>query len=188
MNGRTIGLVWTIAAAGILAGIGGGMAGAQRLLDKDQVALLPEKTSAAMAACGVHTVSLHVKAAKAVRGAGFPIIEAPPAGKALVYLVTDYGDSTTLRVGADGRWVGALKGGMHLSFAVYPGVRHLCIRTQNNADLGADEEWLALLRLDAVAGKTYYVAPRARGLLTVDEDEGQMLVQTTDQAVWRVDR
>jgi len=39
-----------------------------------------------------------------------------------------------------------------------------------------------------VAGKTYYVAPRARGLLMVDEDEGQMLVQSTEQAVWRVDR
>lgn len=129
-----------------------------------------------------------MKAAKVSKGADFPVIETPPAGKALVYLVTDDVDSSTLRVGADGQWVGALTGYTHLSFAVDPGVRHLCIRTQGSSDREADEQWVALLRLDAVAGKTYYVAPRARGLLMVDEDEGQMLVQSTEQAVWRVDR
>jgi hypothetical protein len=184
MNGW-IERVVAVVAMGML---GSGTMAAQRLLAKNQLALLPENTPAAMAACGASGVTFDVKAAKVPKGAGYPAVEAPPAGKALVYLVTDYADSNTLRMGADGQWVGALKDGMHLSFVVDPGVRHLCVRTNYSSYREADEQWLALLRLDAVAGKTYYVAPRARGLLMVDEDEGQMLMQTTEQAVWRVSR
>ena len=51
----------------------------------------------------------------------------PESGKALIYVVGQVPRST--RVGADGKWLGALKRGTYFSASVDPGEHHLCART-----------------------------------------------------------
>jgi len=191
MNERIGRWAAAVGTLGMLVGGGVGAAEAQGL---------PQTSPAARSACGPSDVDFNVKAAKVPKGTAFATVEAPPAGKALVYVAEDYAalfplTSTALRAGADGQWVGAFKQGMHMSFVVDPGVHHVCL---SSFDLRPDpeEHGIALLRLDAVAGKTYYLRARATGdrapllvsLDAVDEDEGQFLVEMTRQAVWKADQ
>jgi hypothetical protein len=80
----------------------------------------------------------------------------------------------------------------YLSFAVDPGVQHLCVDLQGHA-WGQLEKGITLRRLNAEAGKTYYLRARmvwGKNTLplmfvdAVDEDEGQMLLATMLPAVW----
>ena len=50
---------------------------------------------------------------------------APENGKALIYLVQNGG---TFKFGADGEWLGALKGGTYFYASVEPGEHHLCVK------------------------------------------------------------
>jgi hypothetical protein len=85
-----------------------------RALGQDNVGI-----SAAEAACGP-------------RGAGFEVstddsrhpTPAPEDGKPLIYVVQESPGST--RVGADGKWIGALKRGTYFSISIDPGEHHLC--------------------------------------------------------------
>lgn len=185
-----------LAASGILvAGMVAGEAGAQQRATS---------ASAAVAACGTMNVNFDVTAGPAVvstsqpggASAGAAQGAQAPEGKALVYLVEDIIhiplSSTTLRAGMDGNWVGATKNLMYVSFVVDPGVRHVCVSVQGHA-WGQLERGITLLRLNAEAGKTYYLRARmTQGkdvlplvlLDAVDEDEGQLLVQTAVPAVW----
>ena len=191
MNERIGWLAGSVGLVVLAVGMGVGAAAAQGL---------SANSPAAKAACGASDVDFNVKTAKVPKGTEFAAVETPPAGKALVYVMEDYANlflviPSQLRVGADGQWVGAFKQGMHTSFVVDPGVHHVCVSSYEERP-DPTEHGIALLRLDAVAGKTYYLRARMseeRGPLlvwldAVDEDEGQFLVQTTRQAVWRAEK
>ena len=114
----------------------------------------------------------------------------PPPGKALVYVIESMAKKVNL--GLDGNWLGATDGKSHIRFTVDPGVHHLCAVYQGRNGYAMDQEGsVLLLRLNAEAGHIYYFryhaffAKDALGIAffdKVDEDEGALLVQRTDQA------
>ncbi|MBB5065126.1 hypothetical protein [Granulicella mallensis] len=148
-----------------------------------------EATPAAMAACGPSSASFDVKSDKSQQ----PAPQVPP-GKVLVYLFENIAraplSGALVRVGVDGQWVGATLNETYLTFLVDPGIHHLCVRAQGAAPSLA-EDGIALRRLNAQPGKTYYFRAqvlRSEGsgitlLDTVDEDQAQFLLQTSARAI-----
>ena len=102
---------------------------------------------------------------------------APDNGKALIYFVQRA--TGTFKVAADGKWLGALKGGHYFYTTVDPGEHHLCVKGHLPLWKG-----LALHQLNAKQGETYYffvhvVAGGGYNELTLtqlDRDEGKELV------------
>lgn len=138
----------------------------------------------AAAACGSRDVQFEVHPAKAE-----PITQ-PDPGKSLVYLIevfdraTNQWGSPTLRMGLDGKWVGAVKGDSYLAISVEPGEHHLCTNWQSGFQQLSSK--LALAGLNAEAGKIYYFRARiiegernfALDFAPVDADEGKYLIAT----------
>ncbi len=170
-----------VAVLGVV-GMGFGMAAAQ----------VPARTApATVAACGVMSQNFSV-----TEGASPKTGEQVPEGKALVYLLEDIRhtpfNTVNFRVGVDGKWLGATRDKTYLSFAVEPGEHHLCVDVQGHA-WGQLEKGITLRRLNVEEGKTYYLRARmvwGKNTLPlifvepVDEDEGQLLLQTSVPAVW----
>jgi hypothetical protein len=98
-------------------------------------------------------------------------------GKALIYVVQRA--PGTFKFGADGTWLGALKGGTYFYTSVEPGEHHLCVK--GNLPLW---KGLSLHGLKAKAGETHYFfihVVSGGGYLElffteVDPDEGKELV------------
>jgi len=88
----------------------------------------------------------------------------PEAGKSLVYVVEVFDkvvgqiSRPTLRVGLDGKWVGADKGNSYISFSVDPGEHHMCTRWQSHWKRFQKEAAFAGFTADA--GKAYYFRAR----------------------------
>ena len=129
--------------------------------------------SRAEAACGPRDVQFDVTADESQH----PTPE-PEKGKALIYMVQNPGIST--RVGADGKWLGALKNRTYLAASIDPGEHHLCV-------IGRVGLWtlISLHELKAEAGETYYFAAPLLGatpdtgvfgLIQLDPDEGKYRV------------
>ena len=150
----------------------------------------------AVAACGAPNVMFKVK-----KDGGAPT--QPPAGKALVYLIQNTQGSEKglldsadkVRMGVDGKWVGATQDQTYMSFVVDPGMHHLCTSYQGDGYGRISDRWvfgmqegIVLHQLNAEAGKTYYFrftdiliqtqTHRANFLDEVDEDEARFLMQT----------
>lgn len=113
-------------------------------------------------ACGPESISFDVKTEKSQPGPAQPgpaqLGPAPsdPA-KALVYFIQDdgpYGNHqhSTLRIGLDGKWVGAYKHNSYFSVSVDPGEHHVCVNEQQRYQLGL----VALAHFTAEPGKIYY--------------------------------
>ena len=102
---------------------------------------------------------------------------APENGKALIYVVQRA--TGTFKFGADGKWLGALKGGSYFYATVDPGEHHLCVKGHLPLSKG-----LSLHQLNAKPGETYYffVHMLSGGgyneltLTELDQDEGKELV------------
>ncbi|HEY6448613.1 MAG TPA: hypothetical protein VIY53_19315 [Acidobacteriaceae bacterium] len=112
-----------------------------------------------------------------------PPVAAPPGMALVVVVEKDFGIllPPTARVAADGKWQAAMHGESWISFAVDPGVHHLCTMTQPGNDVET-----ALAHFTAVAGGVYFFEQRAlagtrggvwteRTLRPLDSDEGAML-------------
>lgn len=101
----------------------------------------------------------------------------PENGKAKIYVVQRA--TGTFKFGADGKWLGALKGGTYFHATVEPGEHHLCVKGQLPLWKG-----LSLHQLNAKPGETYYffvhvVTGGGSDELTLtqlDPDEGMELV------------
>ena len=101
----------------------------------------------------------------------------PENGKALIYVVQKA--TGTFKFGADGKWLGALKGGRYFYTSVEPGEHHLCVKGHLPLWKGA-----ALHGLNAKAGETHYFfinLVSGGGYLElffteVDPDQGKELV------------
>lgn len=129
----------------------------------------------------------------------------PEPGKALVYVIevfqrppAEWGLTPTIRVGLNGKWMGANRGTSYLSFPVDPGESHLCTNWQSiQKDLSHQH---ALTSFVAEAGKTYFFRVQtrfetyARGALHPDEvwtfdlqpinsDEGKNFIAASPRSV-----
>jgi hypothetical protein len=106
------------------------------------------------AACGPKDVQFETQTAPSQ-----PITQ-PEAGKSLVFVVEVFDkvvnqiSRPTLRVGVDGKWVGADKGNSYISFSVESGEHHLCARWQSRWKRFSNEE--AFNGFTADPGKIYY--------------------------------
>jgi hypothetical protein len=127
--------------------------------------------SAAEAACGPRVVGFKVTADKSRHPT-----PTPENGKALIYVVQK--DDATTRVGADGKWLGAMRRRTYLLASIDPGEHHLCA-------IGRIGIWshVSLSELNAKAGETYYFVteygewvPDQFALHKVDPDQGKYLV------------
>lgn len=113
-----------------------------------------------------------------------PLNELPPtASRIIVYSETSVRASGgcrfyTVRVGMDGRWVGATCRGGYLAADITPGSHHLCVDLQ----WGSHTDLNALYSFDAEAGHTYYFrthtldVPSGIHLDPLNEEEGLLLV------------
>jgi hypothetical protein len=125
---------------------------------------------------------------------------APEAGKSLVYVVEVFDKAVgelghpTLRVGVDGKWIGADKGNSYLSFSVEPGEHHVCTNWQSSWKRLSKQA--AFTSFTADPGKTYYFRAHItelRGygggsnfsleLEPLNGDEGQYLVASSAQSI-----
>jgi hypothetical protein len=147
------------------------------------------------AACGAEHASFKTK--QDGPGTG---LTTPPAGKALVYVIEQMPQvglfTTHVNVGVDGQWIAQLSSLTFTSFALDPGVHHLCAVYQGqlaSSDIGPT----ILHRLNVQAGKTYYFL--YRGLISaqsqevgfldeVDEDEGGFVLQTSQHVTSTVEK
>jgi hypothetical protein len=144
---------------------------------------------AAKAACGPENVKFEVKLDQIQQ----PMLNSTN-GKAVVYIVQDFPaikllTHFTTRVGVDGAWVGANQNRSYLGFTIDPGVHHLCISGQWRGPAS-----IALHRIEAQAGETYYLRVRFSNLGVgvfpdlepVDDDEGQFLLQSSKHSTWHL--
>ena len=116
------------------------------------------KTAAAKEACGAQEASFDVDALRAP--ASVPI----DPGKALVYVIEQESSTPafcigrcggiTLKLGLDGRWIGAVNGSSYTMFSVAPGEHHMCANWQSHAKKLSEK--VVLQDFTAEAGKTYY--------------------------------
>ncbi|MFP5237241.1 MAG: hypothetical protein ACLGSD_15190 [Acidobacteriota bacterium] len=132
-------------------------------------------------------------------------IEAPPPGKARVYIIDPepvlWGGAITLAVGVDGHWAGALRGRTQFSLVLDPGEHHVCVRTERwkIPGHGAVGDSTGLLDLSLDAGQTAYLVTHVEGKM-LDEydsidvvriwqtnvDEGKLLVSSAALSkTWR---
>jgi hypothetical protein len=145
---------------------------------------------ATQAACGPGEVQFNAEPAKELPPAQ------PEAGKSLVYVVEVFDKAVnelsrpTLRVGVDGKWVGADRPQSYLAFSVEPGEHHLCTRWQSRLKRFSDKAAFALLAADP--GKVYYFRARiiegygsnfALDFAPVNEDEGKFLIASSAPSV-----
>jgi hypothetical protein len=126
------------------------------------------KTAAVVAACGPDPYKGSPEPVRAGTPPG-----PPEAGKALLYLYTEdvpvrgsFGFE--VRLGMDGRWVGAAPLAGYMAVEIDPGLHHLC--TAIHGFLGGKSiVWVG--RLEAKAGETYFVNSR-----TLAQDENALPV------------
>jgi hypothetical protein len=127
--------------------------------------------SVAESACGPRSVGFKVEADKSQHPT-----PRPEEGKALIYVVQK--DDASTRLGADGKWLGALRRRTYLVASVDPGEQHLCA-------IGRVGLWshVSLHELNAKAGETYYFVTEYGQLVSdqfalhpVDPDQGKYLV------------
>ena len=154
----------------------------------------PSLISAAESACGPANAQFDAQTAKDQPRNDQPPTQ-PEAGKSLVYVVEVFDKAVnqisrpTLRVGLDGKWVGADKADSYLSFSVDPGEHHLCTRWQSRMKRFSDKAAFASLTADP--GKIYYFRARiiegasnfSLDFAPVNEDEGKYLVASSAPSV-----
>lgn len=112
------------------------------------------------------------------------------ADKAVVYFLQDDREfestpKPTMRMGIDGKWVGATHGTSYLATTVEPGEHHLCASWQSNVTLGQPKQSGAL-HFTAEAGKVYFFSAQDRWYRehgskpmkfeALDSDQGQLLI------------
>ena len=154
------------------------------------LAMAQDQTSAARAAagCGPAETQFNVKTDKKQH----PMMQ-PEAGKALVYVFEDEKHenetfrigAVTIRVGLDGKWMGANHGDSYFSFAADPGEHRLCTDWQSS--LKRLSKLGSAVTINVEAGKIYYYRaqvderkehPPAVVLEPIDNAQGQFLISS----------
>jgi hypothetical protein len=106
----------------------------------------------------------------------------PEAGKGLIYVFEDVFAGQTLRIGADGSWVGATKPKSYVYFSLAPGEHHVCTDWQTSVISKPAQRVGGAITVNVEAGKTYFLrtvsdAASGRVLLeTIDDADGHFLI------------
>lgn len=144
------------------------------------------------AGCGPAKVEFSVKTDKNAHPA-----TQPDPGKALVYVFEqekldpglNIDSGVTIRVGVDGKWVGADYGASYLAFPVDPGNHNVCVNWQSSIESRSKQA--AALSLDAEPGRVYYFSasvdlrthrPETVRLEVVDPAESNILLAQSAQS------
>ncbi len=155
----------------------------------------------AEAACGGPAIKFLVQA-NPITGVLPPVV----AGQARIVIFEYMGNSfmpvkdlkrhylfgPTIRIGLDGKWIGATKGRSYIAFSVAPGEHHLCAQWQPGH--GDPSGTIALAPVEVTAGKTYMRTVSFRpgafysvlDLLPVDLDEENLLLHTSVPVVFTI--
>lgn len=99
----------------------------------------------------------------------------------------------TMRIGLDGKWIGATKGRSYIVFFVAPGAHHLCVQWQRGPGT-INSGTIALAAFTAAANETYVRAvsfipgaySAALEWLPIDADEENLLLNTSVPAVFTI--
>ena len=113
-------------------------------------------------------------------------IAQPEAGKALVYVINSIG--LPMKIGLDGSWAGATRGGTYLYFSVDPGDHHLCMSEQGDHLVGSATSF------SAATGHAYYFQSSSRegsgwqswDLKAIDPAKGLFLIASSPLSTARV--
>jgi hypothetical protein len=99
------------------------------------------------------------------------------AGKALIYVIEDQRfkvvRDVTLRIGIDGKWLGATRGDSYIFLSVDPGDHHLCAEWTSEFIPGG--HLFSLAKISAEPGETYYFRARTSGSASNDQSSSRML-------------
>lgn len=105
----------------------------------------------------------------------------PPAGQALLLIEGPGIPGAVMRIGMDGKWMGAVKPVSYLAIPVSPGVHHLCLQSQPGHIF--HNHGMYLNQVNAVAGNSYYFLvdffqhiDMQPALEAIDSDEGRDLI------------
>jgi hypothetical protein len=151
------------------------------------IAFAQDSSAAPAAACGPESISFNTKTEKSQ-----PAAAQPDPAKALVYFIQDDGplgnhQHATLRIGLDGKWVGAYKHNSYFSVSVEPGEHHLCVNVQQPslpglialAHFTAEQGEIYYFRTQLIAGiATIYPTPPHLDLDRPDSDQAKYLIAT----------
>lgn len=145
------------------------------------------------ASCGPQHVSVHVQKKRDPAKLG-----AVPAGEARLVFVQRMGFclgcGRVVRIGLDGKWVGANKGSSWFAVTVPAGEHHVCAWW--DAPLIRLEDRMKLTDLDAKAGQTYYFQTHVNTnaganevsrmwLRSISRDQGAFLVSRSKRSIAR---
>ena len=149
----------------------------------------PSAISSAQSSCGPKGVNFDVKDDNSSHTVG-----RPEAGKALVYVIQDIGDTScvggclTTKIALDGAWMGANHHNSYFYFAVDPGEHHLCANWQSH--LGKFSKIVGLAHFTAETGAVYYFRTRSIGIgptffdiEPIDSDMGKLFVASIPLSV-----
>ena len=158
-------------------------------------ALAQTKPAAVTDACGPKGVVFDVKTDNSQH-----TLAQPEAGKAILYVVSHSGLACgpggwcMMRVGLDGKWVGAFKRrpsslyNFYFYVSVEPGEHHVCVNAQSGPG-----DMIALMHFTAEAGNVYYLGiqgavsyagySRFLNAEPLDSDEGKYLIATSPLSV-----
>jgi hypothetical protein len=127
------------------------------------------------AGCGPSQVLFDVKTDDSKHPVG-----QPEDGKALVYFLVDFVTAPTMRVGVDGKWVGANDGKSYFFFTAEPGEHNVCAEWQSSTFKKSSERIGEALHVTFEPGKTYYLRLnfifQRLQLALCDEAEGHFLI------------
>ncbi|MGA2098302.1 MAG: DUF2846 domain-containing protein [Candidatus Acidiferrum sp.] len=107
------------------------------------------------------------------------VLAQPEGGKAIVYLFEDAFNSPTMRVGADGAWVGATNAKSFIYFSVTPGEHSICTEWQSNFFKNVADRVGAAMTLNVEAGKVYFIRMTFE---EITKGSGRVKLETTDNA------
>jgi hypothetical protein len=134
----------------------------------------------AAAGCGPNEIQFDVKSDKAQHTQATPDV-----ARAVVYVFSERAEFPNVRVGMDGKWMGANHGESYFLFAAEPGEHRMCWDVQRGQDKLTDHG--AATTFTAEAGKVYFFRTTVHGsnevapnwkIERLDAAEGMFLVSS----------
>jgi hypothetical protein len=129
----------------------------------------------ASAGCGPNQIQFDVKTDKAQHP-----LAPPESTKAVIYVISEWnGQASIVRVGMDGRWMGANRDQAYFFFMADPGEHRLCMDVQKGQENLSDQG--GATTFTAEPGKVYFFrtsfSEKSR-LARIDNAEGLFLVSS----------
>ena len=167
--------MWTLSAGAQDATSSAQTPGKTSIDNQDQA-----RAARAAAGCGPNEIQFDVKTDKTQHP------QAPPdSARAVVYVFSERAEFPNVRVGMDGKWMGANHDESYFFFTAEPGEHRLCFDLQKGQEKLSDQG--AATTFTAEAGKAYFFKTTLRGLNEIvprrkferlDAAEGMFLVSS----------